>query len=113
MYARTPCRVNIQIDMVTIRRKHTDELDLQQLRVLDALFRERSLTKAAAALNTNQPTISKHLSRVRRYFDDPHFIRVNLRMEPTSKALEIESHVRHLLDTMEVLRRRHVPFDAK
>jgi DNA-binding transcriptional LysR family regulator len=113
MYARTPCRVNIQIDMVTIRRKHTDELDLQQLRVLDALFRERSLTKAAAALNTNQPTISKHLSRVRRYFDDPLFIRVNLRMEPTSKALEIESHVRHLLDTMEVLRRRHVPFDAK
>ena len=99
--------------MGTIRRRHTDELDLQQLRVLDALFRERSLTKAAVALDTNQPTISKLLSRVRRYFDDPLFVRVNLRMEPTSKALEIESHVRHLLDAVEVFRREQVPFNTK
>jgi DNA-binding transcriptional LysR family regulator len=113
MYARAQCRVNIQIDMVTIRRRHTDELDLQQLRVLDALFRERSLTKAAAALKTNQPTISKLLARVRRYIDDPLFVRVNLRMEPTSKALEIESQVRHLLDAVEVFRRGQVPFNTE
>lgn len=113
MYARTQSRVNIQIDMVTIPRRHTGELDLQQLRVLDALFRERSLTKAAAALNSNQPTISKYLSRARRYFDDPLFVRVNFRMEPTSRALEIENHVRHIVDAMEVLRREQVPFNAK
>ncbi len=41
--------------MGTIPRRHTDELDLHQLRVLDALFREHSLTRAAEALNTNQP----------------------------------------------------------
>jgi DNA-binding transcriptional LysR family regulator len=34
-------------------------------------------------------------------------------MEPTSKALEIESHVRHLLDAVEVFRRGQVPFNTK
>jgi hypothetical protein len=34
-------------------------------------------------------------------------------MEPTSKALEIEIHVRHLLDAMEVFRREQVPFNTK
>ena len=34
-------------------------------------------------------------------------------MEPTSKALEIEIHVRPLLDAVEVFRREQVPFNTK
>ena len=67
--------------MKTIPKKHTDELDLHALRVLDTLFRERSLTRAADALNTQQPALSKTLARLRRYFDDPLFVRVALHME--------------------------------
>src|SRR5438034_1536371 len=99
--------------MKTIPKKHGEELDLHALRVLDALFRERSLTRAAAALNTQQPALSKTLARLRRYFDDPLFVRVSLRMEPTSKALSLEVSVRAVLDSMRTLRTENVPFDPK
>lgn len=99
--------------MGTIPRRHTDELDLHQLRVLDALFREHSLTRAAEALNTNQPALSKTLARLRRYLDDPLFIRVSLRMEPTAKALGLEAPIRALLDDLQLLRSERVPFDPR
>ena len=50
--------------------------------------RRHSLTRAARTLNVTQPALSKTLARLRRYFDDPLFVRVSLRMEPTPKALQ-------------------------
>ena len=97
--------------MKTIPKKHTDGLHLHALRVLDALFRERSLTRAADALNTQQPALSKTLARLRRYFDDPLFVRVALHMEPTAKGLELERPVRALLDGMQLLRNERVHFN--
>jgi DNA-binding transcriptional LysR family regulator len=96
--------------MKTIPKKHGEDIDLHALRVLDALFRERSLTRAAAALNTQQPALSKTLARLRRYFDDPLFVRVALQMEPTAKALELERPVRTLLDGMLRLRNEQTRF---
>jgi DNA-binding transcriptional LysR family regulator len=96
--------------MKSIPKKHTEDLDLHALRVLDALFRERSLTRAAAVLNTQQPALSKTLSRLRRYFDDPLFVRVALQMEPTAKALELEQPVRALLEGMQRLRSQQTRF---
>jgi DNA-binding transcriptional LysR family regulator len=99
--------------MKTIPKKHGEELDLHALRVLDALFRERGLTRAAAALNTQQPALSKTLARLRRYFNDPLFVRVALQMEPTAKALELEQPVRALLDGMQRLRSEQVRFQPE
>ena len=96
--------------MKTIPEKHGEELDLHALRVLDVLFRERSLTRAAEALRTQQPALSKTLARLRRYFDDPLFVRVALHMEPTAKALELEKPVRALLDGMQRLRNEQMHF---
>src|SRR5437868_13843710 len=70
--------------MSSIPGSHT-ELDLHHLQVLEVLLREHSLTRAAQALNVTQPALSKTLARLRRYFDDPLFVRVALRMEPTPK----------------------------
>lgn len=98
--------------MKTIPEKHTENLDLHALRVLDVLFRERSITRAAEALNTQQPALSKTLARLRRYFNDPLFVRVALHMEPTAKALELEKPVRALLDGMQRLRSEQTRFDA-
>jgi DNA-binding transcriptional LysR family regulator len=97
--------------MMTIARKQTEDLDLHALRVLDVLFRERSLTRAAEALHTQQPALSKTLARLRRYFNDPLFVRVSLHMEPTAKALELEKPVRALLDGMQRLRSEQTRFD--
>src|SRR5947207_11256167 len=97
--------------MKTIPNKHSEELDLHALRVLDVLFRERSLTRAAEALHTQQPALSKTLARLRRYFNDPLFVRVALHMEPTAKALALEKPVRALLDDMHRLRHEQTRFD--
>ena len=98
--------------MKTIPGTHTEDLDLHALRVLDVLFRERSITRAAEALHTQQPALSKTLARLRRYFNDPLFVRVALHMEPTAKALELEKPVRALLDGLQRLRSEQTRFDA-
>ena len=99
--------------MDTIPRGHTEELDLYQLQVIDVLLREQSLTRAALVLNTTQPALSKLLARMRRYFDDPLFIRVSLRMEPTPKAQSLAAPVRSILNEMRTLKSDQVPFDAQ
>ena len=97
--------------MRTIPGDHSREPELQQLRVLDALLREHSLTRAARALDLTQPALSKTLARLRRYFDDPLFVRVALRMEPTPKALQLQAPVRAILDRAASLRVEHASFD--
>ena len=89
------------------------ELDLRHLRVFEVLLRERNLTRAAAVLDASQPALSKTLASLRLYFADPLFIRVGHRMEPTAKALELESSIRRLLDEVTMLRTRHRPFDPR
>src|SRR6185312_4769368 len=99
--------------MIDIPSGYPTRLDLHHLQVFDVLLRERSLTRAARVLNVTQPALSKTLSRLRQYFDDPLFVRVSLRMEPTSKALALEAPVRTVLEGMRGLRTDNVPFDPK
>ncbi|HVY58847.1 MAG TPA: LysR family transcriptional regulator [Xanthobacteraceae bacterium] len=88
-------------------------LDLHHLQVLDVLLREHSLTRAAKVLDVSQPALSKTLAQLRRYFGDPLFVRVALRMEPTAKAQQLEAPVRAVLAQMQALRSQHAPFDPK
>ncbi len=83
------------------------------MRVFDVLLREHSLTRAARELNVTQPALSKTLAQLRRYFDDPLFVRVASRMEPTPKALQLQAPVRALLDQAGLLRNQHVSFDPR
>jgi DNA-binding transcriptional LysR family regulator len=99
------------MDMNIIPSGYPSELDLHHLRVFEVLIRERSLTRAARVLNVTQPALSKTLARLRRYFDDPLFVRVSLRMEPTSRALSLAAPVCRVLDAMLTLRTENVPFD--
>jgi len=87
------------------------DLDLRQLRVFATLLKEHNLTRAAEVLDVTQPALSKTLAGLRAHFGDPLFIRVGHRMQPTSKALELEPAVRAILDQLTTLRATHVPFD--
>jgi DNA-binding transcriptional LysR family regulator len=89
------------------------ELGLHHLQVLDVLLREHSLTRAARELDVTQPALSKTLAHMRRYFDDPLFVRVALRMEPTPRALRLQVPIRAILEQMRSLRREHVSFDPR
>ena len=57
--------------------------------------------------------MSKTLARLRRYFGDPLFVRVALRMEPTPKALQLQAPIRAILERMRSLRSEHVSFDPR
>jgi len=101
------------MDINYIPNSYSVELDIQHLRVLDVLLRERSLTRAAKVLDVTQPALSKTLARLRRYFDDPLFVRVSHRMEPTPKALALTRPVGDVLEKMRALRGEHVVFDPR
>ncbi len=99
------------MDIETIPTGDADGIDLRDLEVLDVLLRERSLTRAAKAMEVTQPALSKTLGRLRRYFSDPLLVRAGLRMEPTAKALELASPVGGILERVRALRSEHVAFD--
>lgn len=73
------------------------KIDMNLLVVLDILLEERSVSRAASRLYVTQPAISQSLRRLRRLFDDPLLVRVKGRMEPTPKALHLQSSLRAAL----------------
>ena len=62
--------------------------DLNLLVVFEALMETRSVSKAGERLQLSQPSMSHALSKMRKAFDDPMFVRVKNEMQPTAKALE-------------------------
>jgi len=87
--------------------------DLHHLQVFDVLLREHSLTRAARELDVTQPALSKTLAQLRQYFDDPLFVRVASRMEPTAKALQLQMPVRAILNGTASLRSEHMSFNPR
>ena len=87
------------------------DISFRHLKVLSLLLEVQSLTRAAEILNSNQPTVSKILGKLRAHFDDPLFVRVGLAMHPTPKALEIVEPLRALLEVSESLRAPSSKFD--
>lgn len=80
-----------------------DELSLKDLRVLQVLLRECSITRAAEVLETTQPQISKRLAHLRSRFGDRLLVRNGHAMQPTAKAVEVAPLVKRLLDTADTL----------
>jgi DNA-binding transcriptional LysR family regulator len=76
-------------------------LDLNLLRVLDALLREGSTVGAGRRLGLSQPAVSAALGRLRYALDDPLFIRQGQGLVPTSFAAGLEERLRTLLDSLE------------
>jgi DNA-binding transcriptional LysR family regulator len=89
-----------------------DHVDLNLLRVFQAIVEERTLTKAGERLALSQPAVSYSLGRLRTLFDDPLFIRTRTGMQPTPVALELAGIVGRALDTVREALRYAERFDA-
>lgn len=76
---------------------HFSSLDLNLLRVFDALMEERSVTRAGARLGLTQSAISHALNRLRYELDDALFVRGTDGMQPTPRAAEIGPRLRQAL----------------
>src|SRR5438132_10636192 len=73
------------------------DLDLNLLRVFDAVLQQRSVTAAAARLGLTQPAVSNALARLRALFGDALFVRTPAGMEATPLARELAEPVRQAL----------------
>src|SRR5437588_9553013 len=73
---------------------HFDHLDLNLLRVFEALIDERSATRAGARLGLTQSAISHALNRLRLILKDELFVRGPDGMRPTERAAEIAPGLR-------------------
>lgn len=85
--------------------------DLNLLRVLDALLRERNVSRAAERLSLSQPAVSNALNRLRDLLDDPLLVRVGRSMQPTPRALALEAPIRDALQRIEQSLSCDAPFD--
>lgn len=77
-----------------MNKLHFPAFDLNLLRVFDALFEERSVTRAGERLGLTQSAISHALSRLRFVLDDELFVRGPDGMQPTRRAAEIAPRLR-------------------
>lgn len=86
-------------------------LDLNLLRVFDAVARSRHVTRAAEQLNLSQPAVSNALARLRQVLGDELFLRRPGGVEPTALALSLTGPVAEVLDRLRQTLAVHAPFD--
>ena len=75
--------------------------DLNLFVILNAIYTEGSLTKAAEVVGITQPAVSNALSRLRERFDDDLFVRTGTGMVPTQKTENIISDIQSALSLMQ------------
>jgi DNA-binding transcriptional LysR family regulator len=76
-------------------------VDLNLLRVFDAMMVELNTTRTGERVGLSQPAVSAALGRLRHITGDPLFVREGNRMVPTSRALALGEPVRAALRQME------------
>jgi DNA-binding transcriptional LysR family regulator len=76
-------------------------MDLNLLRVFQAISDERSLTLAGNRLHLTQPAVSAALARLRQIFEDPLFIRTREGMQPTPAAVELAKPIGRALQAVQ------------
>lgn len=76
-------------------------LDLNLVRVLDALLQERSVTRAGERIGLSQPAVSAALNRLRYALNDQLFVRRGNDMLPTPRAESLAEPIRAALSQIE------------
>jgi len=87
--------------MVWITDMNVHDIDLNLLRVFDAVLHEKGVTPAAARLGLTQPAVSNALARLRKVFGDALFVRTPRGVDATPFARELAEPVRQALALLE------------
>lgn len=88
-----------------------DSIDIRLLMVFDAIYKMRSVTAAAEALDLAQPAVSVALAKLRHHFGNPLFVRTSNGMEPTPFSEGLVQPVREALDAVEKVLGHRGEFD--
>lgn len=87
------------------------DIDLKLLAIFEEIYRTRSVSQAAENLRVSQPTVSISLGKLRRFFNDPLFVRTSGGMEPTPHATELLKPVSNALAQIRYAVRHRIVFD--
>jgi len=85
--------------------------DLNLLRIFQALWLERNVSRAAEKLGLSQPAISNALARMRLDFNDPLFVRASKGMVPTPMAEKVHERIEQALGIITGLYEDEKKFD--
>lgn len=76
-------------------------VDLNLLKVFEAIYVERSVSRAALRLGITQPSVSHGLTRLRSLFGDPLFVRLRGGVEPTIAATRIAPSIQQAMRNLQ------------
>ena len=80
-----------------------DSIDVRLLAVFDQIYRTRSVSGAAEALDLGQPAVSVALAKLRHHFGNPLFVRTSSGMEPTPFSEGLVQPVRAALGALDTV----------
>jgi DNA-binding transcriptional LysR family regulator len=87
-------------------------IDANLLAALDALLREKSVTRAARRLGIGQPALSHSLARLRAHFNDPLLVLKGRNYVLTDKAQKLARSVANATRALSDVFDEHPSFDA-
>lgn len=88
-------------------------LDLNLLRVFDAVYSKRNVSRAAEVLDLTQPAVSQGLTRLRLLLKDPLFLRTAGGVQPSPLAERLAPAVRSALGLLEQALNETAQFDPR
>ena len=92
---------------------HIKDVDLNLLRVFDAVYRTGQVSRAAELLELTQPAVSQGLTRLRLLLKDPLFMRAAGGVQPTPRAERLAPAVRAALAGLEQALSEGEQFDPR
>jgi DNA-binding transcriptional LysR family regulator len=90
---------------------HLADVDLNLLVLFDVVLGEKNVGRAAKRLNLSASAVSHGLTRLRRLFEDPLFLRTPKGVVPTARALELAGAIADILSRVETVVAASTPFD--
>jgi len=78
-----------------------NQLNLNQVRVFECVYRTKSMTAAARELHLTQSGISQHIKSLEEFIGVPLFDRINQRVVPTPSAVVLYETCRKSLASLE------------
>jgi len=90
-----------------------NDVDLNLLRLFDAVYRLRSISRAADAVRLSQPAASQALTRLRLVLGDALFVRASGGVRPTPRAERLAGVVQAALGSIEEALNEGERFDPK
>jgi DNA-binding transcriptional LysR family regulator len=98
-------------DLSDINEMHIKDIDLNLLRLFEAVYRTGNVSRAAEQLDLTQPAASQGLTRLRLLIHDPLFVRTSGGVRPTPKADRLATPVRVALSAIEQALNETVGFE--